>query len=84
MAQGTRLPWFVLSLSEELLLLALDDQRGTVSMNAATTLDTGLAGAQLLDLALAKPLVIQDKLIIAVDGPALDDESSTLPWNSSC
>src|SRR5687767_5913270 len=61
------------SLSGEILLLALDDEKGTVGMNASTTLDTALAGGQLLELAIAKRLTIEDKRIVLLDGPEITD-----------
>jgi hypothetical protein len=63
----------VTSLSAEILLLALDDEKGTVGMNASTTLDTALAGGQLLELAIAKRLTIEDKRIVLLDGPEITD-----------
>ncbi len=41
-----------LTLAEELLLLALDDAKGTVPMSASQTLGYGLAGATIMDLSL--------------------------------
>lgn len=61
------------SLSEEILLLALDDEKGHVGTGVSSTLDTALAGAQLLDLAFAKRITIEDKRVIPLDGPPLDD-----------
>lgn len=61
------------SLSEEILLLALDDEKGSVGTGVSSTLDTALAGAQLLDLAIAKRITIEDKRVIPLDGPPLDD-----------
>lgn len=66
-------PWDMTSLSAEILLLALDDEKGNVRMGVSSTLDTALAGAQLLDLALAKRITIEDKRVIPRDGPPLDD-----------
>ncbi|HEX2149986.1 MAG TPA: GPP34 family phosphoprotein [Actinomycetota bacterium] len=61
------------SLSAEILLLALDDEKGSVGTGVSSTLDTALAGAQLLDLAIAKRITIEDKRVIPLDGPPLDD-----------
>lgn len=61
------------SLSEEILLLALDDEKGHVRMGVSSTLDTALAGAQLLDLAMAKRITIEDERVIPLDGPPMDD-----------
>ena len=66
------------SLSEELLLLALDDEKGSVGMNASSTLDTALAGAQLLDLFLADRLALENDRVVVADAsptgdPVLDE-----------
>lgn len=61
------------SLSEELLLLALDDEKGSVGMNASTTLDTALAGAQLLDLVLAHKLNLDSgRIVVSNSAPTGD------------
>ncbi len=61
------------SISSEILLLALDDQKGSVRMNFSTTLDIALAGGQLMELAMAGRVTIEDKRVIAHDGPPLED-----------
>jgi hypothetical protein len=61
------------SLSEEVLLLALDDEKGHVGMGVSGTLDTALAGALLLDLAIARRIKIEDKRVIVLEGPPLED-----------
>lgn len=61
------------SLSAEILLLALDDQKGTVGINVSSTLDTALAGGQLLELAIAGRVTIEDKRVITHNGPPLED-----------
>lgn len=72
------------SLAEELLLLALDDEKGKVSMNASTTLDTALAGAQLIELVQLGRLSMQDEKSVEVldESPtgdaALDASLTTL------
>lgn len=43
-----------LSLSEELLLLALNDEKGNISLQASSTIDYGIAGAGLLELIFKK------------------------------
>lgn len=53
-------------LAEELLLLALDDEKGKVSMNASTTLDTALAGAHLIELVETGRLNMQDEKHVEV------------------
>lgn len=54
-----------LALPDELLLLALDDQRGTRAH--ATELEPGLAGAVLLDLALHGRLDMEGKVLRVLD-----------------
>ncbi len=73
MHSGSGVPWDMTSLSEEILLLALDDEKGHVGMGVCITLDTALAGAQLLDLAIAKRITIEDKRVIPLHGPPLED-----------
>jgi|GEM_PF-4255314 len=46
----------MLNLAEELLLLALQDEKGTVLASAAGSLSYGLAGALLMELALRSRL----------------------------
>ena len=54
-----------LALPDELLLLALDDERGTRAH--ATELEPGLAGAVLLDLALRERLDVDGKVLRVLD-----------------
>lgn len=61
-------------LAEDLLLLALDDDKGTVSWQRSTTLPYGLGGALLIDLALQKRIDSVDKKIIAGDPSPTGDE----------
>jgi Golgi phosphoprotein 3 len=59
-----------LLLAEELLLLALDDDKGTTTISSA---ETGLAGALLLDLAVARWLRADgDKLVPADEPPTAE------------
>ncbi len=60
-----------LALPDELLLLALDDERGTRAH--ATELEPGLAGAVLLDLALRGRLDVVDKTVRAIDATPTGD-----------
>jgi Golgi phosphoprotein 3 len=62
------------SLSEALFLLALDDERGTVGMNASNTLGYGLAGATLLELLLRGRLSIEGKKVAIADGTPTGDD----------
>ena len=63
-----------LNLAEELLLLALNDEKGTVLMSASTALPYGLAGALLVELVEASLARIEGKeLVAAPRGSARDD-----------
>lgn len=59
-------------LATDLLLLALDDERGTVLSQAAIGLDYGLAGALVMELALRGRIRIDDEAVSTI-GPATDD-----------
>jgi hypothetical protein len=63
-----------LSLGEALYLLALDDARGTVGMNAAGTLPYGLTGAVLLDLTLRGRLTFAGKTVTVSDATPTGDD----------
>jgi Golgi phosphoprotein 3 len=63
-----------LSLGEALYLLALDDTRGTVGMNASSALPYGLAGAALLDLALRGRLTFAGKNVVVSDATPTGDD----------
>ena len=64
-------------LATDLLLLALDDERGTVLPEAGIGLDYGLAGAVVMELALLGRLVVDGERVsatgTATDDPLLDD-----------
>lgn len=63
-----------LSLAEELLLLALNDEKGTVLMSASVALPYGLAGALVVELIEAGLVRIEGKeLVAAPRGSARDD-----------
>src|SRR5512136_398316 len=63
-----------LSLAEELLLLALNDEKGTVSIAASMGLPYGLAGALLIELQEGGLIRIEGKeLVPASAGPVKDD-----------
>ena len=53
----------MLTISEQLLLLALNDEKGSVVMSASTALPYGLAGAILLELALDEKIQFRDNKI---------------------
>jgi hypothetical protein len=59
-------------LATDLLLLALDDERGTVLPQAAIGLDYGLAGAIVMELALRGRIDVDDDKVATV-GAATDD-----------
>src|SRR5512137_173454 len=63
-----------LSLAEELLLLALNDEKGSVLMAGATGLPYGLAGALLVELVDAGLLRLEGKTLIAAPAGATRDE----------
>ena len=64
-------------LATDLLLLALDDERGTVLPQASIGLDFGLAGAIVMELALQGRIDVDDDCVApsgdAADEPLLDD-----------
>lgn len=59
-------------LATDLLLLALDDERGTVLSQAAIGLDYGLAGAIVMELALRGRIDVNDEKVSTI-GPVTDD-----------
>ncbi|EXG79627.1 GOLPH3/VPS74 family protein [Cryptosporangium arvum] len=62
----------VLPLPDELLLLAFDDAAGK-PLVSTTTLDLGLAGAVLVELALAGRIAVEGKKVRVVDPSPVDD-----------
>jgi hypothetical protein len=67
-----------LTLAEELVLVATDKD-GSVAWNAGSSLDNGIAGARLLELALAGRIALEDGKVAAADvtptGDPLADEA---------
>jgi len=61
-----------LTLADELLLLALDDTKGAVHSAASLTIDYGLAGAIVMELAMDNRLTIEGKHLAVVDVMPLD------------
>ena len=57
----------MITLPEQLLLLALHDEKGTILSTAATSIRYGLSGAVLMELALRKKVEIHNKKIVLVD-----------------
>lgn len=64
----------MLSLAEELLLLALHDEKGKIVSAALMSLLFGLAGALLLDLSLMDRITIENKKLILRDDKLTGDE----------
>lgn len=64
----------VTTLPEDLLLLALDDQSGTVPLEQSMSLDYGLAGAVLLELLLAGKVSQQGGKLISAGAKPTGDE----------
>ncbi len=62
-----------LNLAEELLLLALNDEKGTVLMAGSMGLSYGLAGALLFELVEAGLLRIEGKDLVAAAGSTRDE-----------
>jgi NAD(P)-dependent dehydrogenase (short-subunit alcohol dehydrogenase family) len=62
------------TLAEDLLLLALDDDRGSVSWQRADAVKYGLGGALLMELALQQRIDIVEKRITLSDRPPTGDE----------
>lgn len=63
-----------LNLAEELLLLALNDKKGTVLMAASMGLPYGLAGALLIELVEAGLLCVEGKALVATALGSARDE----------
>jgi Golgi phosphoprotein 3 len=75
------------TLADELLLLALDDAKGSVHSAASLALDYGLAGAILMELAINNRLTIDGKHIAVADStplnhPVLDDALHAIEQSS--
>jgi Golgi phosphoprotein 3 len=77
----------MLSMAESLVLLALDDEKGTVGWQNYDELDIGLAGALLADLALRGRIGVDGKRVRLLDSSQviepLLDEALTLVAGSS-
>lgn len=63
----------MLSLAEELLLLALEDEEGKVSGAASGSLECGLAGAVLMELALADRISLDSGKVMVADASPIGD-----------
>ncbi|MCB2205900.1 GPP34 family phosphoprotein [bacterium] len=75
-----------LTLAEQLLLLATDDEKGSVVMAGSTSVPYGLAGALLLELHMQKRLQWREKTVALIDttptGDPLADEAMELIHDS--
>jgi len=63
----------MLSLSEELLLLALHDEKGSVLFNSSTSLPYGLVGTGLLELLFQNRIVLKEKNIECINQTPVGD-----------
>lgn len=63
----------MLTLPEQLMLIALRDDKGTVLFSASTALPYGLAGAALLELFFREKITLENKKIKGIDKNAIDD-----------
>jgi hypothetical protein len=61
-------------LAEDLLLLALDDDKGTVSWGQSTSLPLVLAGGVIADLALLERVRVEGKNLVVRDAAATGDD----------
>lgn len=62
-----------LSLAEQLLLIATNDEKGSLLLAGSVAIPYGLAGALLLELTLARRLLWQDRHAVVVDRTTLAD-----------
>ncbi len=71
----------MLTLPEQLLLLALHDEKGTILSTASISIKYGLAGAVIMELALREKVVIRDKKLVLINdsytGDNVLDEAMT-------
>lgn len=64
----------MLTLPEELLLLAFDDEKGKVVGSASISIPFGLAGALIFELHLAERIALRGKDVSVLDNGSLNDE----------
>ena len=64
----------MLTLGEELLLLAVDDEKGTVLSSASMALEYGLSGAILMELTLMDKVGRDGKHLTVVDSASTEDD----------
>lgn len=63
----------MLSLAEKLMLLALQDEKGSVVFSASSALQYGLAGALVLELFFRKKITLAEKNIRVIDATPTGD-----------
>lgn len=63
----------MLTLPEQLLLIALHDEKGTILSTASISIRYGLAGAVIMELALHEKLEIRDKKLILINDSYIGD-----------
>ncbi len=64
----------MLTLPEQLLLLALHDQKGTILTNASMSIEYGLAGAVIMELALLEKVEVRNKKLVLVERSHTGDD----------
>lgn len=64
----------MLTLPEQLLLLALHDQKGTILSSASMSIEYGLAGAVIMELALRGKVQMRAKKLLVVDSASTGDD----------
>jgi len=64
----------MLTIAEELLLLALDDEKGNIVFSAANSLGYGLAGAILSELTLEERITLEGKKVVITNDAPLEDK----------
>ena len=63
----------MLNLMEELLLLALDDEKGKIIYSSSSALPYGLRGALLLELVLVKKIDVVNKKLVVIDNSPVEN-----------
>ena len=64
----------MLTLMEDLILIALHDEKGTIATSSSFKLKYGLIGAIIMDLMLRQRIKIDNKKIIVTDQTLTEDE----------
>ncbi|MFA6233938.1 MAG: GPP34 family phosphoprotein [Bacteroidota bacterium] len=63
----------MLSLAEKLLLIATNDEKGSLLMAGADAVPYGIAGALLLELHFKRRILLQEKRLVVIDRSPVDD-----------